>query len=87
MTPGERNLTQWNRREGWIHLAVLCRGYHGASTFRLWLRSLPLGMPEREKEDLIKTDHAAMECIPKDRRGRIWTTGYGFATPKRITWW
>ena len=32
-----------------IHLAVLCRGYHGASTFRLWLRPLPLGMPEREK--------------------------------------
>ena len=32
--------------------------------------ALPLGMPERKKEDLIKTDHAAMECIPKDRRGQ-----------------
>ena len=24
-------------------------GYHGTPTFRLWLRPLPLGMPERKK--------------------------------------
>ena len=84
----ERNLTQWNRREGWIHLAVLCRGYHGGLNFFDYgygpFRWVCLS---GKKEDLIKTDRAAMECIPKDRRGQDMDNWIWIRDAKRITWW
>ena len=54
--------------EGFIFL--LCRRYNGSNAFRFRVRTVQMGMPQRQKEDLLKTDAAAMSLIDPDRRGQ-----------------